>query len=297
MQSSLKLSSVTPVRTESDGHLRRAAPGLFSEMMPASEVFDPPSLQRYLARKLRAFFQPQMRMDGSVAGVEALARLWDERLPGASKVAPIAYIDRAGLLPFMTMALVEQALDTSAAARQRNGAPLPVSINLQAEQLLDVSLLDAIMRAAEARDLPASGVTLEIVETGFHGEVDKLLRWVDSAHALGFRISLDDFGTGESNFHRLVSLPVHEWKLARELVNGVATCKVKTVLVRKLLEMGAELGLTTVVEGVDSMADLTWLRKAGYPDMIIQGYVAARPMPAGVLADWLSGHTSSAMYR
>ncbi|HEY9132312.1 MAG TPA: EAL domain-containing protein [Dyella sp.] len=283
------LSSAMYVRADSAGEAFRFVPSVINDTVLTSEVFDTPNLKKYLERKLRAFFQPQMRMDGQVVGVEALARLWDDRLPGASKVAPVAYINRAGLLPFMTLALVEQVLDVSAGALMNCGQPLPVSINLQAEQLLDVSLLDAITRALEARGLVASGVTLEIVETGFHGDPDKLLRWLDSARAMGYRLSLDDFGTGESNFHRLVSYPVQEWKLAREIVNGVAACKIKAVLVRKLLEMGAELGLTTVVEGVDRMADLDWLCNAGYPDMVIQGYVVARPMPAGRLAGWLSG--------
>jgi EAL domain-containing protein (putative c-di-GMP-specific phosphodiesterase class I) len=256
-------------------------------------LFDKSNLQKYLQRKLRAFYQPKVGVNGSIAGVEVLARLCDECLPETSKVAPIAFIDQAGLLSFMTMTLLDQALNVSAQVRQRCGKVLPVAINLHAEQLLDVTLLDAIVRSMNAMDFPASAVTLEIVEKHFDGDMDQLARRLEHARALGFRISLDDFGTGESNWHRLLSLPVHEWKLARELVNGVATSKVRAVLVRKLLEIGKELGMTTVVEGIDNKADLAWLRDMGQSDIVIQGYVVARPMSAATLKGWLTERTSA----
>jgi EAL domain-containing protein (putative c-di-GMP-specific phosphodiesterase class I) len=265
-------------------------------MQPGTPIslFDTPSLQKYLQRKLRAFYQPQVRMDGSIAGVEVLARLWDEQLAELPRAAPIAFIDRVGLLPFMTMTLVDQALDVSADMQQRCGRALPVSINLQAEQLLDATFIDAIAHSMDARNLPASALTLEIVEKSFHGDMDQLARQLERIRERGFRVSLDDFGTGESNWHRFLSLPVQEWKLARELVDGVATSKVKALLVRKLLEIGRELGITTVVEGIDNNADLAWFHEAGYPDMVIQGFVVARPMHAEALNDWLADNVPAA---
>jgi diguanylate cyclase len=122
---------------------------------------------------------------------------------------------------------------------------------------------------------------------------DRALATLTALDAAGVRISIDDFGTGYSSMSYLKRLPVSELKVDRSFVAGMLACADDEVLVRSLVELGHNLGLTVVAEGVEDDATLQALEEVGCD--VAQGYFLARPMAADALRGWLAAHTARAI--
>jgi EAL domain-containing protein (putative c-di-GMP-specific phosphodiesterase class I) len=106
--------------------------------------------------------------------------------------------------------------------------------------------------------------------------------------AAGVRVSIDDFGRGQTSLGYLPSLPLHEIKIDKSFVTDLALSAGHRAIVRSIVELGHSLGLQVVAEGVETEQVIAILAAAGCD--IAQGYLLARPMPAAELAGWLSGH-------
>lgn len=228
-------------------------------------------------------FQPKVNLHtGAVEGVEALAR-WQH--PKEGYVPPMEYLpqlERTDLiLPFtlriLTLALEEQA------AWQRRGVPLEMAVNLSTAALQSEAIVDRIRATVANHELPASMLTLEITETAIADE--DLAAKLTPLRQAGIRLSIDDFGTGQSSLARLGSLPFDELKIDREFIRGLDS-NGGVVLVRTMIELGHRLGMTVVAEGVEWATTATWLARSGCDG--IQGYLVAEPMPADTLGGWLA---------
>jgi EAL domain-containing protein (putative c-di-GMP-specific phosphodiesterase class I) len=125
--------------------------------------------------------------------------------------------------------------------------------------------------------VPAHLLRLEVTESAVMGETTRCLAVLEQLHDLGVRLSLDDFGTGYSSMAHLRRLPVDELKVDASFVMGMTTSQQDAVLVRTAIDLGHNLGLTVVAEGVESADHVDALRVLGCD--IVQGFHFARPMP------------------
>ena len=114
----------------------------------------------------------------------------------------------------------------------------------------------------------------------------RALATLDRLHAMEFRLSIDDFGTGYSSLAYLKRLPVHELKIDRSFVSGMETDRDDATIVRSTIDLGHNMGLRVVAEGVENEAVWHLLAAAGCD--IGQGYFMSKPIPAAQLADWLA---------
>ena len=259
---------------ESDQHSRRRL-SLASELREAVE-----------ARHLEMHYQPVVCMaDGTVVGAEALAR-WEHSTHGW--VAPDEFIplaEHTSLIRPLTLFVLEEAL-AQAALWRSSGRTMSVSVNLSARSLLDLSLPQDIARLLLEFGVPASGLTLEITESSIMSDPGRTEAVLERLHLLGVGLSIDDFGTGYSSLSYLKRLPVDQVKIDKSFVINMAGDENDAAIVRSTIDLGHNLGLRVVAEGVED--HLAWDRLLAFGCDLAQGYFVSRPLSASVFNEWLA---------
>ncbi len=237
-------------------------------------------------RELTLHYQPKARLaSGVVDSVEALVR-WNH--PERGLVFPDAFIPLAqetGLIRPLTRYVLEEAV-RQCREWQRAGLELAVSVNLSARNLLDVEFPDQVERLLADVGLSPALLELEITETTMLSDGARTKSALDRLSTLGIRISIDDFGTGYSSLAYLRRLPISEIKIDRSFVMNMDGCEDDAVIVRSTIDLGRNLGLSVVAEGVESEGIWTELRRLGCTSA--QGYYLTRPVPADELEAWLA---------
>ena len=205
-----------------------------------------------------------------------------------SEFVPIA--EHTGLIRPLTTHVLASAAG-QAAKWQRDGMPLTVAVNLSARSLHDGVIVQEVLNALDAANLPPNMLRLEITESSIMADPSRARRVLEQLDDMGIRLAIDDFGTGYSSLAYLQDLPVSEIKIDRSFVTNLLDREGDKVIVRSTIDLAHNLGLTCVAEGVESAAALRWLTKAGCDQA--QGFQIARPMTATGLDDWLVGHRDS----
>jgi EAL domain-containing protein (putative c-di-GMP-specific phosphodiesterase class I) len=160
-----------------------------------------------------------------------------------------------------------------------------VAVNLSARSLQDADLVQEVARLLRRHDVPADRLTLEVTESSVMADPPRAVALLHQLRDLGVRLSVDDFGTGYSSLSYLKRLPVHEVKIDRSFVAGLAEQGEDMVIVRAIIDLGHHLGLEVVAEGVEDQA--TWDLLAAMGCDLVQGWHLARPMPTAELPPWL----------
>lgn len=245
------------------------------------------TLQRELLRamengEISLAFQPKGDLKkGGVRAVEALAR-WEH--PRRGSQPPMSYfprIEQTEVIRPLSVHLFDMALRQQREWSNR-GLELDVAVNVPATALNHAPTVDELLDRIDLYRAPGCGVTVEITENAIGGE-----DIVDAIHRLkaaGVRISLDDFGKGQSSLSRLASLPFDEIKVDRAFIRGLDSPG-GPVMVRAMLELGHELGASVVAEGVEWGSTALWLRDQGFES--IQGFLLSKPVSAAALEAWL----------
>jgi diguanylate cyclase (GGDEF)-like protein len=230
-------------------------------------------------------YQPKYTLDGErIEGVEALLR-WQH--PTEGLIPPDEFIPVAegtGIILRLTERVLGLAL-----GQMRHwldaGHAVPVAVNLSTRCLLDADLPQLVQRLLAEHRVPAELLRLEVTESAVMGDADRCMEVLQRLHDLGVRLSIDDFGTGYSSMAYLRRLPVDELKIDRSFVLGMTTTQQDAVLVRTAIDLGHNLGLTVVAEGVEGAEHVLALQALGCD--IAQGYHYARPMLGEALSELL----------
>ena len=229
-------------------------------------------------------YQPKVRLsDGQLCGVEALAR-WQH--PELGLVPPDEFIplaENSGLVGPLTAYVLDLAL---AQARRwlDAGQPLPMAVNLSARNLIDEDLANRVMLALDKHGVPARLLTLEITESAIMTDPERARRVLDRLAGCGVLLSIDDFGAGYTSLSQLKDLPITELKVDRSFVAALRSDTGSGLIVRSVLELGRDLGLSTVAEGVESAEILTDVTT--YQCDVAQGYHLSRPLSEEALDRW-----------
>ncbi|MFI6657252.1 putative bifunctional diguanylate cyclase/phosphodiesterase [Streptomyces sp. NPDC050523] len=236
------------------------------------------------AREVELHYQPKVRFDGHVAGLEALVR-WVH--PERGKVPPdefIAIAESSGLMPHLTEYVLETALAQVARWRAQ-GLRVPVAVNVSPRDVHTPGFAGSVAARLARHGVPAGALQLEITE---HVLLEDPQRAADTLAALtghGVKMSLDDFGTGYSSLVHLRRLPVSELKIDRSFVARLAVDAEDAEIVRCTVDLAHSLGLLVVAEGVED--DETWERLRDLGCDAVQGWLVAAAMPAEETTAWL----------
>ena len=234
---------------------------------------------------LELHFQPQIECrSGRVIGVEALVR-W--RHPDHGLMLPDLFIpiaEHSGLMGQLTGWVIRDALQWSDRWAEQ-GRRLTVAVNLSALQLQDRQLPEAIAEAIQGHRGGAGRLQVELTESAVMADAERALEILGRLNRLGVRLSIDDFGTGYSSLSYLRQLPVQEIKIDRSFVADLARSDSDAVIVRSIIDLGHNLGLSVMAEGVEDAAALDLLERLGCD--LVQGYHLSRPLPPLEFTRWL----------
>ncbi len=237
-------------------------------------------------KALTVEYQPQIDVaTGRVIGAEALAR-WNH--PEHGQVDPMVFVglaEQAGLIEGLTQQVLSLAT-ASAVEWQRRGWDLAVSVNISAQSLLDEGLGSLVATALSESGLAPDRLTLEITETTMMGEATRTHRILQGLADLGIRLSVDDFGTGYSSLVNLRHFPISELKIDRRFVFGLMKDQNDDIIVRSTIDLGQNLGLTVVAEGVENADVHARLMELGCDRA--QGYGISRPLSSQAFLFWIS---------
>jgi EAL domain-containing protein (putative c-di-GMP-specific phosphodiesterase class I) len=213
-----------------------------------------------------------------------LVRWWHPRrgLVRPDQFVPLA--EESGLIvPLGRWVLGEATRQLSQLRAERPSMPLVrISVNLAARQLLEPSLVDDVQAALSDAGLPADALILELTEHALVQRSETTLARLHELRALGVHLALDDFGTGYSSLAYLRDLPFDRVKVDRSFIDGLEHESRQAALVRAIVRLAHALGLTTVAEGVESLAQAKQLELLGCD--LAQGYYFSKPLEAAMLA-------------
>jgi diguanylate cyclase len=184
----------------------------------------------------------------------------------------------------LTFFVLNEAL-RQARTWQLEGLDLCVGVNLSARNLLDVSLPDTVGELLNRWEVPPSLLELEITESTILADPIRAMHVLSRLSGMGVRLAIDDFGTGYSSLAYLKRLPVDELKIDKSFVQGMEEDDNDAVIVRSTIDLGRNLGLRVVAEGVETAE--AWRQLAALGCDIAQGYYLSRPVSASDLASWL----------
>jgi diguanylate cyclase (GGDEF)-like protein len=237
-------------------------------------------------------YQPKIAVaGGDVTGVEALVR-WQH--PRHGLLAPAEFLplaERTGLMGELTRWVVDAAL-RQARAWEDEGVEIPIAVNLAAANILDVALPDAVAERLAHHGVPGARLTCELSEHTVMADPRRAGEVLNRLRALGVRLSLDDFGTGQSSLSYLKRLPLDELKIDRGFVSGIVGDDHDALIVRSTIDLARNLGLEVVAEGVEGAEVLQRLRALRCDEA--QGFHLSRPLPAEALIEWLRGRGAAA---
>lgn len=251
-------------------------------------------LRKALANdELVVHYQPQIDLhSGRIVGAEALVR-WQH--PERGLVPPMQFIPMAeetGLI----IPISEWILDTVCRQQQawlKAGLPVGrIGVNLSPRQLTDTDLVGLTRRVLDQSGLPPSLLEFELTESMAMRDVDQAIRILNQLKEIGVRASLDDFGTGHSSLSYLQLFSVAALKVDRMFVSDVAAKPHNAVIVSTIIAMAHKLGLRVIAEGVETLAELSYLRTQRCDEM--QGFHFSRPLPAPAYASFLREHALQA---
>lgn len=250
-----------------------------------SDPIQPEDLDRGVSsRELFLLYQPKVELGtGMLQGVEALVR-W--RHPTRGIVPPdqfIALAESAGLMNNLTDFVLGEALHQQKAWVE-NGLDIQMAVNLSPLNLQNEQLADRIVSLCAAEDVMPGRVTLEITETAAMSNALEALDILTRLRLKGFRLSIDDFGTGFSSLSRLRRLPVTEIKVDRSFVGDMLTSPDAFVIVKTVIALAHNMNLASVAEGIETEEHYKMLMELGCE--LGQGYGIAKPMPAEDLIRW-----------
>ncbi|MEV4314297.1 EAL domain-containing protein [Actinocrispum sp. NPDC049592] len=223
-------------------------------------------------------FQPVIDMDsGAPVAVESLVRMDD---PARGLLPPGAFIQVAedsGLIVPIGTYVLEQACRQLASWRAEGAVSpdLRAAVNLSARQATQPDLAATVARALAEAGLEPTALALELTETVLMEADNSTLRQLEELREMGVGLGIDDFGTGYSSLSYLKRLPVSIIKVDRSFVAGLVTDPSDREIVTAVIRLGQALGLTTIAEGVEDIAQFTMLRELGCDQA--QGYLLGRP--------------------
>ena len=260
------------------------------------ELRDALAVRRALESELRRalgsdefelYYQPQLALASQrLAGVEALLR-W--RHPVRGLIPPGEFIplaEETGLIVPLGVLVLNLACRQIRAWREAGLTPPRVAVNLATAQFLNGNLADTVAQLLAGYDIEHAALEFEVVErTLLDRNQGAVLEQLTALHAAGALIALDDFGTGYASLAHLKLFPVHRLKIDRSFVADIHRDPGDEAIVRAIVQLGHAFGLEVIAEGVESVAQLEFLRLHGCD--LVQGYLYARPLPADEISTWV----------
>lgn len=230
-------------------------------------------------------FQPTINLKNlEITGVEALGR-WDH--PRYGMIPPhefFSLLEDTVLINKYTKWLVRSALEQMAEWHKEN-MKINVALNFSMKNFFDAELIDFLFQTTKEFNVPKNQIIIEVTETAVAENIKSVADILGMLRQSGFRIAVDDFGTGHSSLQYLFELPLDIIKIDKTFIRACATNSAAEAIIRSAIYLANELKLETVAEGIESVDDYIRLKALGCG--IGQGFYFARPIPGHLVKEWV----------
>ena len=276
---------------------RHAEPEATSDVKQTPKiVIEKEELQRAIKRvEFVLYYQPQIEIaTGRVIGVEALVR-WQH--PERGLIFPDNFIGRMeelGLIDELGWFVMDRGMSEVAQFANGDGIAPMLSLNASVYSLHDLKFPDLLVSLAEKHGISPRGVTIEITESGLIKELSSTLDILTRLRMKQVQLSIDDFGTGYAMMQQLKNIPATELKIDKSFVLDMQVNESDRIMVLKTIELGHELGLQVIAEGVETQEQLDFLRLKSCDHA--QGYLFSRPIPPKEMVNWLASYRSQLVH-
>ncbi|MCK6188195.1 EAL domain-containing response regulator [Pseudomonas sp. EYE_354] len=227
-------------------------------------------------------YQPKVEVaNGKVCAVEALLR-WDR--PGYGAVSPAVFVpvlENLGLIVPVGRWVIERVCQQIAAWQRSDVGAVEVAVNVSGQQLIEGDLIADIARILAKTGVEAHWLEVELTEGSLMDNTQRTIASLQRLRAMGVKIAIDDFGTGYSSLAYLRRFPLDTLKIDIAFIREVTTNPQDAAITRTIIELAHSLKLRAVAEGVETQAQLAFLKEAGCDQM--QGYLFSRPLPVANL--------------
>ncbi len=237
------------------------------------------------AKKLEVYYQPQLNLHGDVVAVEALVR-WKH--PEMGFISPEEFIpiaEETGIIFDLGEFVLKQAISDIVGLNKKLDTKIGVAINISQKQFDKDDFLSEIKYYVENYQLDKHLLTLEVTEGLAINNLNTTVERFEELRHLGVRLSLDDFGTGYSSLSHLKRLPLDELKIDKGFVFDVLDDPQDAQLVKTIVSIAHQFGLSAVAEGVEGEKERAFLAEQGCD--IMQGYLYSRPIPINALETFI----------
>ncbi len=265
---------------------------MYDESLREKEAFAERLLDDFrgaLAQKqFIVYYQPKYGIRSPqpvLCGVEALVR-WQH--PELDMIPPGRFIplfENNGLIRELDYYVWREAAAQISDWKKRLGRSVPVSINVSRIDMMDPDLADTLCRLVEENGLDFGDLHLEITESAYTENSEEIIRVVSGLRAKGFKIEMDDFGSGYSSLNMITKLPIDALKLDMLFIRTAFRENGNTGILKIMLDISRYLDVPMIAEGVETEEQMLTLQGLGCD--IVQGYYFARPMPAKDFEDYL----------
>jgi diguanylate cyclase (GGDEF)-like protein/PAS domain S-box-containing protein len=239
-------------------------------------------------REFELLYQAQVDSDGKVLGCEALVR-W--RHPQRGLISPADFIpvaESGGMILELGAHVLEEACRRLAMWTERVALrDLTIAVNVSSRQFADPHFVGVVQHVLQDTRVDPSRLKLEITESAAMENVSDVIEKMKTLKALGIQISLDDFGTGYSSLSQLKLLPLNQLKIDKSFVNDVVTSVLDASIVKTIIDLGRNLNLDVIAEGVETEEQLQFLKVQGCRRF--QGYLFSVPLSAVAFETYTTG--------
>ena len=259
--------------------------GLYDSSMHEEELLSEQLIEDFPTaireHQFQVYYQPKFDVRPSepvLASAEALVRWQHPKLGMVSPGVFIPLFENNGLIPTLDQYVWCEAAKQVRDWKERLGIPLPVSVNVSRIDLYDPLLVDKLEEIVRQNGLSNEDLLLEITESAYTENSDQIISTVKTLQKLGFRIEMDDFGSGYSSLNMLSALPIDALKLDMSFVRNAFSERKDTRLLEVMILLAESFGVTIIAEGVETAEQMFTLKMMGCD--IIQGYYFSKPLPA-----------------
>lgn len=224
------------------------------------------------------YMQPKVNVHtGRTVGAEALIRQMDPDLGMVSPAVFIPVLERYNMIHLIDLFVLEQVFRFQRAAIDAGREVVPISTNFSKLTILHPDLLERVQEFSERYDIPEGLIHIEVTETV--GDMDHVVidRVADRLKALGFRLSMDDFGTHYSNLAVLIQYDFDSAKIDRSMIMDITTNKKSRLVVDYMTSLISDLGINCIVEGIETKEQVDIMKETKCE--VIQGYYFGKPVP------------------
>ena len=265
---------------------KKSGGNVFSFYMPemneasVERLITKSKLKRAFERdELLVHYQPKYNLEtGEVFGAEALVR-WE--LPERGLILPSDFIpiaEETSLIIEIGEWVLDKVCEDFRVWQRSVGSPGRVSVNLSLKQLRQLNFINRIGSILRSHEISPTSLELEITETTLMENPERTIRLLDQLYGLGLHLAIDDFGTGYSSLSALQQFPISTLKIDRSFVRNIATNPDDATIVDTIIQMGRNLNMDVVAEGVEDESQLNFLQKLGCS--YVQGLLFGDPMSA-----------------